>query len=75
MEKGIFNWVTKNPNYGPANGNSYTPSLNYDGTVLAYSSSANNLGPGGSGVYRDIFLEDSGLQVTVDKKLEVTKAH
>ncbi len=68
MEKGIFNWVTKNPNYGPANGNSYTPSLNYDGTVLAYSSSANNLGPGGSGVYRDIFLEDSGLQVTVDKK-------
>ncbi|MEN6591928.1 MAG: chitobiase/beta-hexosaminidase C-terminal domain-containing protein [Methanobacterium sp.] len=61
-------WVTKNPNYGPANGNSYTPSLNYDGKVLAYSSSANNLGPGGSGVYRDIFLEDSGLQVTVDKK-------
>ena len=61
-------WVTKNQNYGPANGNSYTPSLNEDGTVIAYSSSANNLGPGGSGVYRDIFMEDSGLQVVADPK-------
>ncbi len=65
-----LNWITHNTNYGPANGNSYTPSLSYDGSVLAFSSSANNLGPGGSGVYRDIFMEDftetSDLEVVAD---------
>lgn len=63
-------WVTKTLNNGPANGNSYTPSLNYDGKVLAFSSSANNLGPGGSGIYQDIFMEDftetSDLEVGAD---------
>lgn len=63
-----LNWITHDTIYGPANGNSYTPSLNEDGTMLAYSSSANNLGPGGNGVYRDIFLEDSGLVVKTDKE-------
>lgn len=56
-------WITKNPNNGPANGNSYNPSLDYNGDVLAYSSSASNLGPGGSGIYTDIFMEGSGLTV------------
>jgi hypothetical protein len=63
----LMNWVTKNPNYGPANGNSYTPSLDYDGSIIAYSSSASNLGPGGSAVYRDIFLEDTGPILVSDK--------
>ncbi len=67
--KGINNanmvWVTKNPNYGPANGNSYTPSLNYYGNIISYSSSANNLGPGGTGTYRDIFMEIGELVLNV----------
>ncbi|TMS40296.1 MAG: hypothetical protein FGO69_11315 [Methanobacterium sp.] len=63
-----LNWITHSTIYGPANGNSYTPSLNEDGTVLAFSSPANNFGPGGNGVYRDIFLFDSGIQVLSNKK-------
>jgi len=68
IDNADMNWVTRNPNNGPANGNSYTPSLNEDGTVLAFSSPANNFGPGGNGVYRDIFLFDSGIQVLSNKK-------
>lgn len=62
---GVMNYVTKNLNYGPANGSSYHPSLNGDGSVISYQSFATNLGPGGSGeTYSDIFLEKYGSQGT-----------
>lgn len=43
---------------GPANGTSYDPSLNSDGSFVAFSSSADNLVPGDSGGRYDIFLRD-----------------
>ncbi|MCE5213977.1 MAG: right-handed parallel beta-helix repeat-containing protein [Methanobacterium sp.] len=60
-----MNWVTRTPDNGPANGNSYTPSLNYYGNIISYSSSADNLGPGGTGTYRDIFMEIGELVLNV----------
>jgi Tol biopolymer transport system component len=62
-----LDWITHDTIYGPANGNSYTPSLNEDGSILAFSSSAYNFGPGGTRVYRDIFLFDKNLVVSADK--------
>lgn len=60
-----MNWVTRTPDNGPADGNSYTPSLNYYGNIISYSSSADNLGPGGTGTYRDIFMEIGELVLNV----------
>lgn len=68
-----LNWITHDTIYGPANGNSYTPSLNGDGTRLAFSSSATNLGPGGNGVYRDIFLNGDGLQDTLPNVISISQ--
>lgn len=65
MINDTMNWVTKSPSYEPANGNSYTPSLNYYGNIISYSSSANNLGPGGTGTYQDIFMEIGSLIINV----------
>lgn len=65
VDNANMDWITRNTKNGPANGNSYTPSLNGDGSRLAFSSSANNLGSGGNGVYRDIFLSGKGLHDTL----------
>lgn len=72
--KGKMKWITENKNGGPANGNSFTPALNYDGKVLVYSSQANNLGTGGSRTYNNIFLEDwgSGIKYIKTKPPVVT---
>lgn len=70
----MFKWITENKNGDPANGNSFTPALNYDGKVLVYSSQANNLGAGGSRTYNNIFLEDwgSGIKYIKTKPPVVT---
>jgi Tol biopolymer transport system component len=57
--------VSVDPYGNDANGSSYNPSINADGTVIAFQSTANNLCPGDKVGNTDIFIHNTDDRMTL----------